>query len=184
MLVDGRATEPELDRLREGVSLDDGLTAPARVRALRSSGGTTYCEIAIREGRKRQVRRMFSAVGHPVLELHRVRFGPIELGDLSRASWRVLDDARGRGAARGGRHDRGSALMALVVFTGGARSGKSAAAQALARRKATTARPSPRWSSAWSKTIRRWASARLGIRPSDRQGSSWSRRRTPTRGST
>jgi 23S rRNA pseudouridine2605 synthase len=91
VLVDGRATEPELDRLREGVSLDDGLTAPARVKALRSSGGTTYCEIAIREGRKRQVRRMFSAVGHPVLELHRVRFGPVDLGDLSRASWRVLD---------------------------------------------------------------------------------------------
>jgi 23S rRNA pseudouridine2605 synthase len=92
VLVDGRATESELDRLREGVSLDDGLTAPARVRAMRSSGGTTYCEIAISEGRKRQVRRMFSAVGHPVLELHRVQFGPVELGDLSRASWRLLDD--------------------------------------------------------------------------------------------
>jgi 23S rRNA pseudouridine2605 synthase len=91
VLVDGRATEPELDRLREGVSLDDGLTAPARVKALRSSGGTTYCEIVISEGRKRQVRRMFSAVGHPVLELHRVQFGPVELGDLSRASWRLLE---------------------------------------------------------------------------------------------
>lgn len=91
VLADGRTTEPELDRLREGVSLDDGLTAPARVKALRSSGGTTYCEIAISEGRKRQVRRMFSAVGHPVLELHRVQFGPVELGSLSRASWRLLD---------------------------------------------------------------------------------------------
>lgn len=90
-LVDGRTTEPELDRLREGVSLDDGLTAPARVRAIRSSGGTTYCEIAIKEGRKRQVRRMFSAIGHPVLELHRVSFGPVSLGDLSRASWRILE---------------------------------------------------------------------------------------------
>jgi 23S rRNA pseudouridine2605 synthase len=89
-LVDGRTTEPDLDRLREGVSLDDGLTAPARVKALRSSGGTTYCEIAIREGRKRQVRRMFSAIGHPVLELHRVTFGPIALGDLGRAAWRPL----------------------------------------------------------------------------------------------
>jgi 23S rRNA pseudouridine2605 synthase len=59
---------------------------------LRSSGGTTFCEIAISEGRKRQVRRMFSAVGHPVLELHRVQFGPVKLGDLSRASWRLLDD--------------------------------------------------------------------------------------------
>ena len=91
VLVDGRVTEPELDRLREGVSLDDGLTAPARVTALRL-GPTSYCEIAIREGRKRQVRRMFSAIGHPVIELHRVSFGPVGLCDLSRASWRYLTD--------------------------------------------------------------------------------------------
>jgi len=91
-LVDGRTTEPELDRLREGVSLDDGLTAPARVKALRT-GPTSYCEIAIREGRKRQVRRMFSAIGHPVIELHRTRFGPIELGDLNKAAWRYLAPA-------------------------------------------------------------------------------------------
>ena len=91
VLVDGRVSEPDLDRLREGVSLDDGLTAPARVDALRL-GPTSYCEIAIREGRKRQVRRMFSAIGHPVIELHRVRFGPVSLGDLSKASWRYLAD--------------------------------------------------------------------------------------------
>jgi 23S rRNA pseudouridine2605 synthase len=89
VLADGRTTEAELDRLREGVSLDDGLTAPARVTSLRT-GATSFCEIAIREGRKRQVRRMFSAIGHPVLELHRVTFGPIALGDLGRAAWRYL----------------------------------------------------------------------------------------------
>ncbi|HEY5540592.1 MAG TPA: pseudouridine synthase [Coriobacteriia bacterium] len=89
VLVDGRVEEPELDRLREGVSLDDGLTAPARVTSLRR-GTTSYCEIAIREGRKRQVRRMFSAIGHPVIELHRVSFGPVAIGDLSKASWRYL----------------------------------------------------------------------------------------------
>lgn len=91
VLVDGRVTEPELDRLREGVSLDDGVTAPARVNALRL-GTTSYCEIAIREGRKRQVRRMFSAIGHPVLELHRISFGPVTIGDLSKAAWRYLTD--------------------------------------------------------------------------------------------
>ena len=91
VLVDGRVSEPELDRLREGVSLDDGITAPARVSTLRL-GPTSYCEIAIREGRKRQVRRMFSAIGHPVIELHRVSFGPVALGDLSKASWRYLSD--------------------------------------------------------------------------------------------
>lgn len=89
-LIDGRAVEAELQRLRDGVSLDDGLTAPARVKSLRSSGTTTFVEIAITEGRKRQVRRMFSKIGHPVLELHRASFGPVPLGDLSRASWRHL----------------------------------------------------------------------------------------------
>ena len=92
VLVDGRTIAPELDRLREGVSLDDGLTAPARVKALRT-GATSFCEIAIREGRKRQVRRMFSAIGHPVIELHRVSFGPVELGDLNKAAWRTLSAA-------------------------------------------------------------------------------------------
>ena len=92
VLVDGRTTEPELDRLREGVSLDDGVTAPARVRALRT-GPTSYCEISIREGRKRQVRRMFSAIGHPVLELHRVSFGPVSIEDLGRAACRQLTEA-------------------------------------------------------------------------------------------
>jgi 23S rRNA pseudouridine2605 synthase len=92
VLVDGRTTEPELDRLREGVSLDDGLTAPARVKVIRN-GPTSYCEIAIKEGRKRQVRRMFSAIGHPVVELHRISFGPVEIGDMGKASWRYLTPA-------------------------------------------------------------------------------------------
>jgi len=89
-LIDGRAIEAELDRLRDGIALDDGLTAPARVRSMRSSGTTTYVEIAIKEGRKRQVRRMFSKIRHPVLELHRVTFGPIGVEGLSRAAWRHL----------------------------------------------------------------------------------------------
>ena len=89
-LIDGRAVEAELQRLRDGVYLDDGMTAPARVKSLRSSGTTTFVEIAITEGRKRQVRRMFSKISHPVLELHRASFGPVPLGDLSRASWRHL----------------------------------------------------------------------------------------------
>ena len=92
VLADGRVTETELDRLREGVSLDDGLTAPARASIIRA-GATSYCEIAIKEGRKRQVRRMFSAIGHPVIELHRSSFGPVHLGDLGKAGWRYLTPA-------------------------------------------------------------------------------------------
>jgi 23S rRNA pseudouridine2605 synthase len=60
------------------VELDDGHTAPARVRRL----GSGLVEVAIKEGRKRQVRRMLEAVGHPVTSLERVRFGPLGLGDL------------------------------------------------------------------------------------------------------
>jgi 23S rRNA pseudouridine2605 synthase len=79
----------DLRRLREGVDLEDGRTAPARVRPL----GTDLLEITIREGRKRQVRRMLEAVGHPVSELRRVAFGPLWLGDLKEGSARRLKAA-------------------------------------------------------------------------------------------
>lgn len=87
--VDGSVAEGDLDRLRHGIELDDGPTAPAVVETL-SVAGTSDVAITIREGRKRQVRRMFSAIGHPVLELHRTSFGPIELGNLPAGSWREL----------------------------------------------------------------------------------------------
>jgi 23S rRNA pseudouridine2605 synthase len=88
-----------LDALRRGVELDDGKTAPARVRQPRP--GTL--EIAIREGRKRQVRRMCEAVGHRVVELERVAFGPLGLRGLERGRSRRLSRAeveRLRRAAR------------------------------------------------------------------------------------
>jgi 23S rRNA pseudouridine2605 synthase len=78
--------EPELKALRDGVELDDGRTAPAQVR--RVSADTI--EITIHEGRKRQVKRMCEAVGHPVKRLERVAFGPLKLGDLPRGRWRKL----------------------------------------------------------------------------------------------
>ena len=65
-------------RLREGVQLEDGMTAPARVRR----DGRDVLEITIHEGRNRQVRRMCEAVGHRVLALERIAFGPLRLGDL------------------------------------------------------------------------------------------------------
>lgn len=85
--VQGGAPSPEaLDSLRRGVELDDGPTAPARVRMLPDGS----VELAIREGRKHQVRRMLSFVGHPVLTLRRVRVGPLELGKLPVGSFRHL----------------------------------------------------------------------------------------------
>ena len=78
--------EAALRALREGVELDDGRTAPARVR--RVSADTI--EITIHEGRKRQVKRMCEAVGHPVKRLERIAFGPLQLGELPRGRWRKL----------------------------------------------------------------------------------------------
>jgi 23S rRNA pseudouridine2605 synthase len=81
--------EPALRGLREGVELDDGLTAPARVRPLAPDA----LELTIHEGRKRQVRRMCAAVGHPVRTLERIRFGPLQLGDLAPGAHRRLSAA-------------------------------------------------------------------------------------------
>jgi 23S rRNA pseudouridine2605 synthase len=78
--------EAELRRLAAGVELDDGVTAPAEVRRL----GEREIEIVLREGRNRQVRRMAEAVDNEVAALRRVRFGPIELGNLPEGRARRL----------------------------------------------------------------------------------------------
>lgn len=78
-----------LASLRRGVRLRDGVTGPARVRRLAAD----EIELTIREGRNRQVRRMCEAVGHPVLELTRVAFGPLRLGDLPQGAHRPLSGA-------------------------------------------------------------------------------------------
>lgn len=73
-------------RLREGVELEDGRTAPAGARLLEPS----LIELTLREGRKRQVRRMCTEVGYPVRDLVRVAFGPLELGQLKAGASRKL----------------------------------------------------------------------------------------------
>jgi 23S rRNA pseudouridine2605 synthase len=75
-----------LRSLRAGVELDDGRTAPASVNLV----GPGTLELTIHEGRKRQVRRMCEAVGHPVVRLERVAFGPLRLGDLKPGAYRRL----------------------------------------------------------------------------------------------
>jgi 23S rRNA pseudouridine2605 synthase len=78
--------------LREGVSLEDGVTAPARVRRV-GGPGSNLLELTIHEGRNRQVRRMCLEVGHPVLELQRTRFGPLALDGLAVGAHRRVRDA-------------------------------------------------------------------------------------------
>jgi 23S rRNA pseudouridine2605 synthase len=81
--------EAALRALRAGVELDDGRTSPARVRRVKPG----VLEIRISEGRKRQVRRMCEAVGHRVVALERVAFGPLRLGDLAPGAHRRLTGA-------------------------------------------------------------------------------------------
>jgi 23S rRNA pseudouridine2605 synthase len=84
----GPVGDEALRKLREGVRLEDGLTAPARVRRI----GRGVLEIEIHEGRNRQVRRMCEAVGHPVAELRRVAFGSLRLGELAPGASRRLSE--------------------------------------------------------------------------------------------
>jgi 23S rRNA pseudouridine2605 synthase len=98
----GRVGEDALRALRGGVELEDGVTAPARVRRIAPDA----IELRIHEGRNRQVRRMCEAVGHPVLALERVAFGPLRLEDLAPGSHlRCTEDEIERLYAAGG-HDR------------------------------------------------------------------------------
>jgi 23S rRNA pseudouridine2605 synthase len=84
--------------LRQGIRLEDGLTSPAEARLLKPD----TIELTIREGRKRQVKRMCDAVGHPVRSLTRVRFGPLELGNLRPGAHRHLTKAEVRALANAG----------------------------------------------------------------------------------
>jgi 23S rRNA pseudouridine2605 synthase len=86
----GVLSEDERVKLEEGVELDGRVTAPSSVRVLSTDRNTTRALVTLHEGRKRQVRRMFETVGHPVRGLRRIRVGPIELGDLAPGAWRRL----------------------------------------------------------------------------------------------
>ena len=95
--VSNRVTDEEIRRLRAGVQLDDGrMTSPAQVRLIRYDTFSTTLLVTIHEGRNRQVRRMFTAVGHDVVSLKRTGFASIRLHDLPRGQWRRLTDAEVR----------------------------------------------------------------------------------------
>ena len=89
-LVDGVPAESALRRLREGVELEDGTAAAASARLVDSHGAQALVEIVMTEGRKREVRRMFDEVGHPVVRLARTAIGPLSDRDLKPGTWRDL----------------------------------------------------------------------------------------------
>jgi 23S rRNA pseudouridine2605 synthase len=91
-LVNGRPSAKTLEAWQRGVILDGEQTAPARVEVLRSEKGSSVLRIVMREGRKRQIRRVAALLGHPVRELKRIRLGPLWLGTLEQGQWRYLTD--------------------------------------------------------------------------------------------
>lgn len=93
-------TDAQLQMLRDGVELSDGITRPASVTRLRDSGKHTHFEITLTEGRNRQVRRMVEALDARVLKLVRVRIGAVGIGTLAIGKWRLLSPAEVSAVAR------------------------------------------------------------------------------------
>jgi len=102
-IVKGVPSLATVAHIRQGIELDDGLTAPANATLVSGTeersreGGRSIVELRISEGKKRQVRGMMGAVGHPVTRLVRVGFGPVQLGDLAVGlsdRWRTLRSRR------------------------------------------------------------------------------------------
>lgn len=96
-VVEGQIGRGAVRALQQGVELEDGITLPAEVKVLGTrpvqgrESAQSLLRITLREGRKRQVRRMCEAVGHPVVALRRLRIGSLELGDLPPGRWRTLE---------------------------------------------------------------------------------------------
>ncbi len=88
--VKGVLEDGHLQQLRRGVSLEDGQTAPAKVKKAGKLQSNSWVEITIHEGRKHQVKRMFEYIGHPVIRLKRIQFGPLNLGKLLPGKTRYL----------------------------------------------------------------------------------------------
>lgn len=110
-------TDDQLDRLRKGVTLDDGPTRPAEVKRVRDAATKSFIEITLTEGRNRQVRRMLEAVDSFVLKLVRVRIGELEIDGLPLGKWRNLTPAEVQDLVAASRSTKGPKVKAPVVST-------------------------------------------------------------------
>jgi len=88
--VSGRIEASDLKRLRQGVELEEGMTAPAQVKIIKQDMDSAVIELIIHEGRKRQIKRMFSAIGHPVIRLQRIAFAFLTLEGVETGHYRLL----------------------------------------------------------------------------------------------
>jgi 23S rRNA pseudouridine2605 synthase len=126
----------EIEQLETGVRLDDEMTAPARLKKIRKVEENSWIELTIYEGRTHQVKRMLEAVGHPVLKLKRIRFGPLMLGPLPLGEYRFLTDPEihrlKAAAANRHTHPRPSPVLAVASRV------RKGAPRSRARRKLTS----------------------------------------------
>jgi 23S rRNA pseudouridine2605 synthase len=90
--IKGIIEDGEIERLKKGIRLEDGMTMPAEVRRLRKGINNSWIEMTIYEGRKRQIRRMLEKVGHPVIRLIRVGVGPFKLRDMKPGEIREIKE--------------------------------------------------------------------------------------------
>lgn len=120
--VRGRPAQEALHHLRRGVRLEDGVTAPAEVAIVEGPRERSAVRLTIHEGKKREVRRMLQKVGHPVIRLQRVSFGPLSLGALPIGQYRPLTE------------DEVRSLCATVGMGQGATAGATAQASSADRR--------------------------------------------------
>jgi pseudouridine synthase len=88
----GRPTPKEVDKLRKGVTIDGYRTSPAKISIIGLKENSSVFRVVIHEGRNRQVRKMFEAIGYTVVLLKRTAIGKLELGNLSPGEWRFLED--------------------------------------------------------------------------------------------
>jgi 23S rRNA pseudouridine2605 synthase len=106
VLIRGELKPDRIDRLLEGVELEDGIARAENVKVLGVTRNEMRLRLALREGKKREVRRMLWAVGHKVLRLKRLSYGPIKLDRLPEGKWRKLSEDELRTLARGGAQRR------------------------------------------------------------------------------
>ena len=88
--IKGVLSDNEIQAFKTGIRIDDYTTSPAKIKVLERTTTDSLIEVTIHEGKNRQVRRMFEALGHTVLKLSRISIGPVKLGSLEEGSWRHL----------------------------------------------------------------------------------------------